>query len=603
MKARHYDTRKHSSAFVKPGKSFWFYFLVVLVMYSTIRCANPVSPSGGPKDILPPVVVETEPANYSVNFAADRISISFDEFIQLKEPGSQILISPPVDEKPDYRLRGKNLVVKFNEPLKDSTTYNIFFGNSIIDLNEGNPLVNYQYVFSTGSVIDSLAIKGQVLNAFDLTAIENVFVMLYADENDTLPIDSLPYFVAPYYVARTGVNGYFELNNLRDHDYMIFALNDINSNYLFDLPNEEIAFLDTLVQPTYYKIERDTISSDTAIIEEQLPDEILDEEIVTDSIISEEIVNFIELFLFTETDSTQRLLDASLVANQKLRFVFKFPATVPHFDVLNYDFGDTIWFIEEPNKSGDTIVYWLEAFVPDILDFKVSDDTLVLDTVQIVQKKEDSKKRKKDKDKEVEGIKYKTNLKGTKLDLNKDLILTFSYPVTEFDNKGFQLIEKEDTLKIEPVFTDGINRKLKIKFPWKEETSYELFFTDSVFTDLLGRSNDSTFIDFKTKALDDYSVIRLNLFPGNICNDYIVQLMDKDQNVLKENIVSDEAKLVYDYLEPGDYIIKAICDSNGNGTWDSGDYSLKLQPEHVIYYPGIITIRSNWEIEEEWILE
>ncbi len=203
------------------------------------QCANPVMPRGGPKDEQPPGVVQSNPANRSVNFIENTIEITFDEFVKLSNTQSEVLISPPLNKNPEYRLRGKTLQIKFEEELVPNTTYTIFFGDAIGDLTENNPVSGYSFVFSTGPVLDSMSIEGLVNNAFDLMAPEDAVVMLYDRAPDTIPVDSLPYLLRPLYVARTDETGHFRLANLKDTRYKIFALSDMNSNFLYDMPGEK----------------------------------------------------------------------------------------------------------------------------------------------------------------------------------------------------------------------------------------------------------------------------------------------------------------------------------------------------------------------------
>jgi len=223
-----------------------FLAFAALMVFS---CANPVSPSGGPVDKEPPEVLNSEPPNFSVNFDKKIIQIVFNEFVKLNQPNQQVIISPPLKKMPQFKIRGKSVIIDIEETLFENTTYSIFFGNAIVDITEENPLVNYLYVFSTGNQIDSLAIAGEVVNAFNLEPEEDVFVMLHSAKNDTVPADSLPMLVRPLYIARTNEDGQFRLRYLRDEPLKIFALFDLNSNYLYDLPDEEIAFSDSLLLP------------------------------------------------------------------------------------------------------------------------------------------------------------------------------------------------------------------------------------------------------------------------------------------------------------------------------------------------------------------
>ena len=187
-----------------PFRSFHKFFnrLLFACLLILFACANPVPPSGGPKDTTPPSVIRAVPANQSVNFKAEKVIITFDEFVTLKDITTQLVVSPPMGEHPEFTTRGKNLIMKFKEPLKSNTTYNFFFANSIVDLTESNPLAGYQFTFSTGPVLDSLTIGGTLINAFNNQPVKDAFVMLY----DTI-YDSVPYKTRPYYLARTGSAG------------------------------------------------------------------------------------------------------------------------------------------------------------------------------------------------------------------------------------------------------------------------------------------------------------------------------------------------------------------------------------------------------------
>ena len=215
----------------------------------------------GPKDTQPPQVIKIRPPNYSAHFKGDRFEIDFDEFIELNNINQSLLISPPMDELPDFKAKGKTLLVKFNEELKENTTYTLFFGDAIVDITEKNPVIENTYIFSTGDRVDSMSMEGKVINAIDLQPAADVFVMLYKvtdkavtlndNGNRDIELDSMPMLFKPFYLSKTNENGQYKFNGLADEKYLIFALRDLNSNHIFDQPTEEIAFLDSLVKPAY----------------------------------------------------------------------------------------------------------------------------------------------------------------------------------------------------------------------------------------------------------------------------------------------------------------------------------------------------------------
>jgi len=564
--------------------------LIITIGYFIISCANPVSPSGGPKDVDPPVLDKAEPPLYTKNFDSDKIKITFNEFIQLKDVTEHVIISPPMNEMPDFKTKGKSLIIELNEELKENTTYNIFMGDAVVDLTENNPASNFQYVFSSGNMIDSLSIQGNVLKAFDLTPVENVNVMLYLDNNDTIEFDSLPYYVKPYYLTKTNEQGDFLLNNLADKQFKLFTLLDLNSNMIYDQPSEEIAFIDSLIVPRF---DPSFIIDTTTLV-----DTIID---VKDTIKLPDLIP-IALSLFQEVDSVQRVLKVVLAQNYQLNFLFKRPVTDLQIRPLNLT-EEIDWAIVEPYKTNDTLIYWLKNLNQDSLTLEISDAGIILDTTAVaVVKKARSRKEKKEEEK-PQKLTVKYNIKSQSIDLNEPLILTFDYPIESYDLNLVSLFEN-DTIPIIPevAFIDSsIQRKLEIKYQWKQGTSYSMIIPDSVFYDIHGHSHDTLGTIFMSKTLEDYGNLYVSISMLNPDQNHIVQLLSGD-NVIIETILTEDQRISYEYLKPGNYRLKVIYDQNNNGIWDSGDYFYKIQPEVVDFFPGEITVRANWDIEEEWEL-
>ena len=564
--------------------------LIILSAYLIASCANPVTPSGGPKDITPPVLVKAEPPLFTRSFNSDKIKITFDEFIQLKDVTSQVIISPPMDKMPDFKAKGKSIIIELNEELKENTTYNIFLGNAIVDLTENNPASNFQYVFSTGNMIDSLSVKGSLLKAFDLTPVENVNVMLYLDNNDTIEFDSLPYYVKPYYLTKTNEQGDFSLNNLADHQYKLFALLDLNGNLIYDQPSEEIAFIDSLIVPRFdpASIVDTTTLADTII---QVKDTIRLHGLIP-----------VDLSLFREVDSVQRLLKVMLAKNYQLNFFFKLPVTDLQIRPLNLPEG-TDWAVVEPNKTKDTLVYWIKNTGSDSLTLEISEEGIILDTadVAVVKKVRGRKEKKKEEKPQVLTVKY--NIKSRSIDLNEPLIMTFDYPIESFDFNAVSLFEN-DTIPLTPViaFSDSaIQRKVAVKYNWKQGTTYSLFIPDSIFFDIHGHSHDTLETKFISKTLEDYGNLYVDVKILNPGRNHVIQLLLND-NVINETILTEDRRISFEYLKPGNYRLKVIYDRNNNGKWDSGDYFYKIQPEVVDFFPAEITVRANWDIEDDWEL-
>jgi len=537
-------------------------FIALLLLAS---CANIVTPSGGSKDITPPAVIKSLPENYSTRFNTDVVNITFDEFIRLQDLRNHLIISPPIEQAPDFRVKGKTVIIKFTEKPMENTTYTINFGDAIRDITESNPIENFQYVFSTGDFLDSLSINGKVETAFDLKTEKGILVMLYACSNANSECDSLPYKELPNYFAKTDPSGKFKINNIKEGKYAVFALKDENRNYLYDLPNEQIAFLNNTIDPAD----------------------------------SSEIL----LSLFEETKSKQRLKKAYAEQYGKLTFIFNEPTNNVRIRPLNFS-SKKPWEIVDFTKNKDTLYYWTTLGI-DTFVLEVSDNNphlsqpIFSDTVKIapIAKKENLK------------LSIKTNVSAARpFDIYKDIQLVFSHPISNYHFSDVTITERVDTIRVdtikyEVIFDDKALRRFQIKHPWKESGNHQLFIPQGVFKDIFNLTNDSLRIDFKIRSLKYYGDIKLKLGIPDPEHNYIVHLLDDKENLIKEDIIQGTQEIMYKYLIPKKYKFKIIYDTNDNGKWDTGNYIEKLQPEKVIYYSDPITIRSNWDIELKWNLE
>jgi len=231
--------------------------VTALVVLFILSCAKINSPSGGPKDLDPPVILKSQPENSTVMFSGKSFVVTFDEFVVLDKITEKFMVSPPLKTKPEIRLKGKNLVVSWEETLADSTTYTFYFQDAIRDNNESNAIPNFQYVFSTGPILDSLSLSGNVFNAFDLEVVPDVLVMMYSNLSDTAPRTLLP-----AYISKPDVSGGFMINNIKPGRFRLYALRDINGNKMYDLEDEVFAFCDSIINITSeanYNIIPDTV--------------------------------------------------------------------------------------------------------------------------------------------------------------------------------------------------------------------------------------------------------------------------------------------------------------------------------------------------------
>lgn len=555
-------------------------------------CAHPVMPTGGPEDQEPPEPVEAEPPNYSTNFNSDGFSVTFNEFVNLENPRKEMFISPPLEKFPDTRVRGKSVQVSFQEDLQPNTTYTIYFGDAIVDITEKNPRSNFEYVLSTGDEIDSLSLTGQVVDAFTQSPVESILVMLYLNTNDTIPLDSLPLYVRPLSTTKTTETGEFSLNNLKDRPYKIFALADNNANYIYDLPNESIAFLDSLVKPEYMFRLDTVVSSDTTIGSDSL-------EIVKKPVSKPE--NFYTLNLFTEIDSAQSLLSANVKDSNHFVLSFRYPPDSLGLTILEPDTTITNWFLKEPDENGDTLTFWMTGFNPDTLTLKVHEKQMEHDTVRLIFKTGFETRREKKQQEEKENLKIRLDAQGRTIDYFRPLKLGFSRPVESFDTSGMILYDRKDTLDFSLSLKGPVNRKGLIEYNWRQEETYTLFIPDSTFTDIYGISHDTTVVRFNTLKQSEYGKLEL-IVSSESNHQYLIHIKGEDGGTLDEVVVKSDSVLSYPLIEPGNYTVKAMHDKNRNGQWDTGNYKLNLQPEKVYFYPSSLNLRPNWEVKETWDL-
>ena len=543
---------------IKKVKYLFLCLGMLLTAFLAQRCANAVAPTGGPKDNTPPKVVQAVPENHSVNFGGKKIEITFDEYITLENANQNVLISPPLSEKPDIKLKNKTVVVKFKEDLVPNTTYTINFGSAIKDLHEGNLFKDYVYSFSTGDHVDTLFIKGKVLNAEDKKPVDGVYVSLYAADRDN--VDSLPMTTIPDYLTKTDKDGNFSLNGLADKKYLVFALKDMNSNLYFDQPNEEVAFFDSLVHPN------DSISP--------------------------------TLYMFTEVDSTQMLMEKKLVEEGLLRFVFRHPAkdaVVMTPEIL----PDTFNLVTLQSAQCDTVLWYFTPNVKDSLWVQVKYDTLINDSSRYSLKF----KEKKTRNKKPEVLKVSNNLVGKGgLIPGEDLVLKFSEPVVRYAMRDSAVFKRDTVVRYNQLSfekADEYGLRYRLTTPFSADSSYSFEIPDSVFFGIRGRTNDVIKVDFHVLKDDEFGNIYITVIPPSGMKQVVVQLTDESGKVLRQEIISKKQEVMFDYLMPAKYKLRAILDADGNGKWSTGNYHHRMLPETVRDYKDPLEIQAGWDIDLE----
>jgi hypothetical protein len=584
-------------------------FSVFIFILLAISCANPVAPTGGPKDETPPVFLGSNPVNRSRNLKAEKIEMAFDEFVVLKDLNKNLLVSPPLQEKLDVKTKGKGLQIKLNkeEVLAENTTYTIYFGDAVVDLHEGNPLSNLQYVFSTGKDIDSLSIRGKVLDAQYLLPQEGVYVCLYVDNSDSLSLAEMPQHIRPYYVAKTDADGHFEINNIRNDQYLMFAVKDVNANYFNDMLNEEIAFENKLVLPEeVFDFIPDSIPVDTSNVE--LMDSLWKNYAVPVTKINH------TLLLYLPQDSVEKLLSKELINQNRMHFVFKYPLRKDvEFEVLNKkEENAQKVFIPEYSTNRDTLDLWFLKPFQDTLVLRMKIDTLQADTFDVVLNKpkeetltnlRGNKPKPKTKSAKTEGIVFSSNF-GTEFPYFAKAELVFNTPILKANFENVSLLEDSLAVPFRIYFLDSIQRKIRVEYAWKQGKKYRFEIPDQALSDIYGIKNDSIVAEFKTSEENAYGELSLQLLlPENASKNWLVQLIkgtEDNEKLIESQKYTQGESVVFKNLKPDKYRLKILEDRDANGRWTSGDYLKNRLPEKVFYYADPIEIKASWKVDESW---
>jgi uncharacterized protein (DUF2141 family) len=578
------------------GSTYWSLIILAGLFSVVLSCARQAAPSGGKKDITPPRIIKSVPAYGSLNFKGKKIVITFDEFLALEKVNEKFMVSPPLKKKPNIVLKGKNLNIEFLETLKDSTTYTLYFQDAIRDLNEGNAIPNYEFVFSTGNVLDSLSVTGNVYNSFNLEVPEKTLILMHSHFADSAPLKMLP-----DYITLADINGGFRINNVRSGTYHLFALQDKNNDKKYD-SDEEFAFLDNPV-----KIE--PLKNYLPVIK------VKDTTKVKPGVKITPVVPLIEgeykMFMFFAAKKNHYLTGSGRKPAYRLSYTLSLPPDTGKFEIEIPEATSKSYFIER-NITGDSIDVWLtdsslysRPLIKTLVSYPYTDSTEVTKTkTDSVQMRFTFPRLFRARDMKSK-LAVNSNIQGGFLRPGLDIFFSSETPFRKPDTAKIRLYEVEKSARKNLPYVmnkDSLNsRKYSLKAKLKEGSTYLLIANAGSFSDLYGDLSDSTGIRFLVRTVDSYSDLILDI--SNVTGNTIIQLLDEKEKILSEKKITKPGKISFTFLEKGVYRLRAIDDLNGDGKWTTGDFKMKKQPEPVTYYPKQIELKqANFTIEEQWEL-
>jgi uncharacterized protein (DUF2141 family) len=564
----------------------------IILLIIIAGCAKVSAPSGGPRDKEPPVVVKSNPVNGARNFKGDKVSVTFNEYVVLDKINEKFMVSPPMKKRPNIFLRGKSVNVQYEETLRDSTTYTFNFQDAIRDLNEGNVLNNYQFVFSTGPVIDSLSVTGNVCNALNLDAPEETLVLLYSKLYDSAVVKRIP-----DYISRVTKNGYFRVDNVKAGKYRLYALKDADNSKNFNLPDEQFAFLNDTIevssQNDYLPVIKDTVkvrapsdkSADTIVLKGKY-----------------------KLILFQPPKTAHYLTSSNRSQTYKLTYTLSLPPDSAGFGFSIPGTPPGSYYIER-SRNNDSILVWL---TDTALYAKNQIKTLVrypfTDTTGMVILKQDSIMMRFVVPKSIRARPKKhpfsvtSNLFSGSLRPGQQISFNSQTPFGTPDTSKIRLWEGSGATRVNiPVsfIPDTlISCKMIMEAHVIQGKNY-LFTADSgAFRNIYGDVSDSSGYKINIRNNDSYGKLTLNIknYEGN----RIIQLLSKEEKVLREAKMDKDGKVEFPYLDRGTYRLRVIYDLNRDGKWTTGDFKKGLQPEPASYYYQEINMKENWYEKQDW---
>ncbi len=526
------------------SKFFYKSISLLIICLFLANCANRGKPDGGEKDVTPPKIIKSEPDNFSTNFSGKEIKITFDEFIKVNNLQKQLIISPPMDTAPEITPLGsasKSITIKIKDTLEANTTYAFNFGNSIVDNNENNPYIYYRYVISTGNFIDSLSVKGHIIDAALLKPDDFVSVMLY--EMDSTYTDSTVYKKKPKYITNTLDSvPTFSIDNIKAGKYKLIALKDANQDGKYQQRSDKIGFLMNPIT------------------------------VPTDSLFT--------IKLFKEEAET-KIVNPRLISGEKIAFGYEGDYENMKINITSVVPDDFSYTITKDTKT-DSLNYWYKPRFKDTdsLLFQVTNKNYTEDfKVRISEQPRDS-------------LIIKSSPSGT-INFEENFIISANIPFVKIRKRLINIIDKDSTEISFKSKLDSLKNTYTLRFEKTEGNKYSIQILPEAVTDFFGNKNDSLTYNISTKTYADYGNVRINL--NNAKYPVIVQLTDDKGGVKVEQFVWKHQPIDFKFVTPGKYYLRVVHDTNKNKKFDSGNFLKQQQPEKISHYPDMVEVRANWD--------
>ncbi len=578
-----------------------YYILIGMLLFA--GCANRgIGPQGGPKDSIPPVPLHSEPEMGALNFNDKVIVVTFDEYLELDNVMSNLMMSPPQATPPEVKVRGKRLVIKFQDTLRENTTYTIDFGDAVCDYREKVPLHGYSFCFSTGEQIDTLEYSGRVFDSESMNQMGGILVGIHENMADSA-FEKAPFLR----VAKTDSAGIFHIRNMHEGTYRLYALDDVSRDYRLTV-SEALAFAD---EPIHVGPETNRPETPAYLTDSLPTDSLHSDNLRMDSATAFVTQPLPSLFLFKEEQ--QRLYLQRTTRPEKHKIMISFSSSPdslaevrPMIDSLNY--------LTQYSPHGDTVTIWLSdsmSIAIDSLFFETRyrrTDSLYhlewgIDTVRAIWReprmtaKAKEAQERKNRNRRLE---LKSNARKG-FEIFDTLRLRCSTPMASIERDSIHLFERIDTVLKPMSFTlaehDSFPMSIAFIATFKPDGKYELRIDSGAIHDIYGVTHIAGSFPLQLKALTDYSTLRVKLSPS--IHNMRIQVLNAQDKVVRELPAVPEGAF-FEYLKPDTYYLRCYEDRNGDNKWTTGAWAEKRQPEPVYYFPEKVQTKSNWDFEEEW---